>query len=249
MGKSKKKDKKKKKRRHRSSSESASEEGAYSSPDRSPQADKDYEEGQEMSILEYMQKAMREDQKLKKTLTTDKKTDKNRAPPLTEEHVYDYDGEQMIRDAIREARDMSISPERDSPRRRDRSPSPGKKYSNNSSKITPEEHRPKDPRLMRSKNTEDPRQKKRTVIDYDTYSSRDRRRDRSRDRSRSPVERKSREITPPPMPPGMDWPFEAPKNDLEWKQKDDRSRDRDYQDDVNRKLKSKMREERRGKFV
>jgi len=194
-----------------------------------------------MSILEYMQKAMREDQKLKKTLTTDKKTDKNRAPPLTEEHVYDYDGEQMIRDAIREARDMSISPERDSPRRRDRSPSPGKKYSNNSSKITPEEHRPKDPRLMRSKNTEDPRQKKRTVIDYDTYSSRDRR----RDRSRSPVERKSREITPPPMPPGMDWPFEAPKNDLEWKQKDDRSRDRDYQDDVNRKLKSKMREERR----
>ena len=78
-----------------------------------------------------------------------------------------------------------------------------------------------------------------------------------RERSRSPVRHSKKELTPPPLPPGMDWPFEAPRvpirpksppsnyDDSAWKMKEERNRDRDYQDDVDRKYKEKQRESNR----
>lgn len=82
----------------------------------------------------------------------------------------------------------------------------------------------------------------------------------SRDMSISPERptesKRMREMTPPPLPPGMDWPFEAPKAgssrpksplpaDPEWLVQENLNRDRDYQNEVDRKLREKQRDERR----
>ena len=81
----------------------------------------------------------------------------------------------------------------------------------------------------------------------------------SRDMSISPERPKDRkhELTPPPPPPGMDWPFEAPKapvrpkspvhvtEDPEWLIREEKNRDREYQNEVDRKYKEKQREEKR----
>lgn len=70
-----------------------------------------------------------------------------------------------------------------------------------------------------------------------------------RDRSRSPLQNdyRKRELTPPPLPPGVDWPFEGKtrqSNDkVDWESKDEQNRDRDYQDEVDRKYREKKKEE------
>lgn len=74
---------------------------------------------------------------------------------------------------------------------------------------------------------------------------------RSEYRDRSPIRKERRkDMTPPPLPPGMDWPFEKshPKSPVDdWKQKDDIRRDREYQDEVDRKYRAQQKEERKQK--
>lgn len=135
----------------------------------------------------------------------------------TEEYIYDYTGQEIVRGA----KDISLSPETDSPQARDS--------------------------IIVKKSAE----KSRASRD-EQYASRD-----------EAFPSRKREITPPPPPPGMDWPFEAPKaqlrsrsprledarrsrsNDVkDWREVDERNRDRDYQDNVQRKLKSILKEEK-----
>jgi len=79
---------------------------------------------------------------------------------------------------------------------------------------------------------------------------------RSSRRDKSPSRRdRKRERSPPLVPPGTDWPFNAtkiPNDDLEdgevdWKAADDSRRDKEYQDEVDRKLKDKQKADKRKK--
>lgn len=75
---------------------------------------------------------------------------------------------------------------------------------------------------------------------------------RSSRKDRSPT-RRDRRNSPQPPPPGTDWPYNAPKKgsddledgELDWKQADDMKRDRDYQDEVDRKLREKQKADKR----
>ena len=86
---------------------------------------------------------------------------------------------------------------------------------------------------------------------YNKYLSKNKSKERSPYRSL-----RKKELSPPPIPPGIDWPFEAPKapnrtrsplSDYEsdWIAKEDRNRDRDYQDEVDRKYQAKLNEDTR----
>ncbi|XP_047137880.1 U4/U6.U5 tri-snRNP-associated protein 1 isoform X1 [Hydra vulgaris] len=88
-----------------------------------------------------------------------------------------------------------------------------------------------------------PRKNAKEDNDYNKYLSKNKETYKSRKKENSP-----------PVPPGMDWPYEAPKvssytrsplsdGDTDWMAVDDRNRDRDYQNEVDRKYQSKLKDD------
>lgn len=71
---------------------------------------------------------------------------------------------------------------------------------------------------------------------------------RSPDHHRSKSRKdKKKDKSPPMMPPGTDWPTNDDKEDgeVDWKDADDKRRDREYQDEVDRKYREKQKSDKR----
>ena len=125
-----------------------------------------------------------------------------------------------------------------------------KKYSKRSKYDSPTRHVPETEEYVYDYSGQEIVQQSSTSRRSQSPESRSGKRDKSPSRSN-----RKRDRSPPLAPPGTDWPFNASKKsndnledgELDWKAADDSRRDREYQDEVDRKLKDKQKADKRKK--